>query len=96
MMYLVRTDNWIKECKSWSEVKRALLEACADWINDKNYISDKRYETPEKLFELGFNDRDFGDVAQVFEVRCASDPEDDWYYFDCCSPQDTFTMKRIF
>lgn len=96
MMYLVRTEHWIKECESWSEVKKALLEACTDWVNDDAFISDQRYNTPEKIFELGMNERDFGDVAQVFEVRCANNPEDGWCDFDCCSPQDTFTMKRIF
>ena len=95
MMYLVRTDNWIKECVSWSQVKKYLMTACAEWIADENYISDKRYNTAEKLFDLGMNDRDFGDVAQVFEIRCTGDTDDGWYFFDCCSPQDTFSMKRI-
>ena len=96
MMYLVRTDNWIKECPNWSYVKKALMTACAEWIADENYVSDSRYDTVEKLFDLGMNERDFGDVAQVFDVRCASDSEEGLYWFNCCSPQDTFTMKRIY
>lgn len=63
MMYLVRTENWIKECVSWSQVKEYLITACAEWIADENSISDKRYDTAEKLFDSGMNERDFGDVA---------------------------------
>jgi hypothetical protein len=93
MIYLVRTDKWIKECSSWSQVKKHLMVACVEWITDKNYISDKRYNTVESLFDLGMNEQDFGDVAQVFRITCKDENEN--FFFDCCSPQDIFNMERI-
>lgn len=93
MMYLVRTDKKITECSSWSQVKKALFEACADWASDENFIATKNRQTVEDLFNLGMNEQDFGDVAQVF--RLIADDDKDLFYFDCCSPQDTFICKRI-
>ena len=95
MIYLVRVNKKITECYSWSQVKKILLKACADWVNDKNYIPSNGCETAQELFELGISKQDFGDVAQVFRLTAPED-EEKGFYFNYCNPQDTFIGERIF
>jgi hypothetical protein len=93
MIYLVRTNKKITECYDWWQVKKILLKACADWINDKNRVSFEEY-TAQELFDSCMNEQDFGDIAQVFRFTYPEN-EEKGFYFSFCNPQETFIGERI-
>lgn len=65
MTYLVRSSYFeIKECKDYDEVLNLLRKYTAFWCADSNYEG----EDFETLFKECLENKDFGDIAQVFEI----------------------------
>ena len=64
-MYLVKTNGKIIECEDIAEVKHELMIACAIWRYDGYYVGN---ETVEELYNECWKDKDFGDIAQVYEI----------------------------
>lgn len=65
MTYLVRSFFGLKEVEKYEKVIRLLRTSTTHWCNDELYIGE---EDPETLFQECLKNKDFGDIAQVYEV----------------------------
>ena len=64
MSYLVKCVFGLKEVEKYEEVISLLRKNTAFWCADENYQG----EDFETLFQECLETRDFGDIAQVYEV----------------------------
>lgn len=65
MTYLIRNSFGLKEVGKYEEVMNILRKYTAYWCADKDYHG-KNFET---LFKTCLENKDFGDIAQVYEVN---------------------------
>lgn len=100
-MYLVRYfDNHdrIVKCETFEEVKKWLLLACTAWVISDNYCSDGKLDTPQKLFDYAMKKKDFGDIAQVFQIDSyflLGEKEKNFCDFSECDLRTPFSCQRI-
>lgn len=64
MSYLVRSDFGLKEVEEYEEVISLLRKSTASWCADEGWNGDD-FKT---LFQRCLANKDFGDIAQVYEV----------------------------
>lgn len=65
MSYLVNNIFGLKEVEKYEEVVSLLRKNTAFWCADENYQG----EDFETLFQKCLENKDFGDIAQVYEVN---------------------------
>lgn len=64
MSYLIRNGFGLKEVEKYEEVINILRKYTASWCADKDYHG----EDFETLFQNCLENKDFGDIAQVYEI----------------------------
>lgn len=64
MSYLVRCEFGLKEVEKYEEVISLLRKSTASWCADEDWEG----EDFETLYQKCFKNKDFGDIAQVYEV----------------------------
>lgn len=65
-MYIVKTDDIIKDFDDFKDVKIFLYGECAKWVRQPNFIGN---DTAEELFNYCMKEQDFGDIADVYKVE---------------------------
>lgn len=96
MTYLVRSNYFeIKECESYDEMLDLLRKSTAVWCADSNYEG----EDFETLFKECLEIKDFGDIAQVFEIDtyflCGNEAKIPCGLY-CADKNIPFKMSKIF
>ena len=67
MVYIVKDYRGLKEYENIQDVYKALKKACAIWCIGYEEEIGQSYE---ELYEECLKQKDFGDIAKVFEIDC--------------------------
>lgn len=89
MAYLVQTDGKFTHIEDLGELMRFLGHRVDDWCN---IPLDQTNDTALDLFIKCLKDKDFGDIATVYEIIPADKTAP---FFDCSTIGDTFTLTHV-
>ena len=89
MAYLVQTDSKFTHIEDMGELMRFLGHRVDEWCD---IPLDQNNDSALDLFINCLRDKDFGDIATVYEIIPA---DKEAPYFDCSDIGNTFTLKRV-
>ena len=89
MAYLVQTNKKFTHIEDLGELMRFLGHRVDEWCD---IPLDQKNDTALDLFINCLKDKDFGDIATVYEIFPADSKAP---HFDCSMVGDTFTLMRV-